>query len=175
MGTPSWFSISSVTISRRVGPLSLEVKQRKQVVKRARLEKNKEDETQPQEVSSEIGPHHPSSPFRSSQLPIYDVQKTKPARWLPKYDFLTHGSMCSHSFQLIKLVKNLRKPEVLYRFVINPHSFGQSIENLFYLSFLVKDGHCAVEPDPRQGGVLTICLSRCLSNLVVTDYVYRPH
>lgn len=149
-----------MTVCGRVGPLSLEIKQRKQVVKRARLEKNKEDETRPQEVSSEIGPHRPSSPLRSSQLPIYDVQKMKPARWLSKYDFLTYGSVCSHSFQLIKLVKNLREPEVLYRFVINPHSFGQSIENLFYLSFLVKDGHCAVQPDPRQGGVLTICLSK---------------
>lgn len=56
------------------------------MVKRARLEKNKENETRPQEVGSEIGRHRLSSPFHSSQLPIYNAQRTKLARWLFKYD-----------------------------------------------------------------------------------------
>ena len=29
-------------------------------------------------------------------------------------------------------------PVCLFQFIINPHSFGQTIENLFHLSFLVK-------------------------------------
>jgi len=33
----------------------------------------------------------------------------------------------------------------LFRFIINPNDFGQSVENLFYLSFLIRDGSCALQ------------------------------
>lgn len=36
-------------------------------------------------------------------------------------------------------------PVNLFRFVINPNDFAQSVENLFYLSFLIRDGECALE------------------------------
>ena len=38
----------------------------------------------------------------------------------------------------------------LFRFCINPESFGQSVENLFYVSFLVRDGTVGVSTDSRD-------------------------
>jgi len=35
----------------------------------------------------------------------------------------------------------------LFDFVINPQSFGQTVENLFYVSFLIKEGEVGIEMD----------------------------
>lgn len=38
-------------------------------------------------------------------------------------------------------------PVCLFEFIVNPHSFGQTIENLFHLSFLVRDGRAEISLD----------------------------
>lgn len=43
---------------------------------------------------------------------------------------------------------------LLFPFAINPKSFGQSVENLFYISFLIRDGNVAVSQD--RDGLITI-------------------
>ena len=48
-------------------------------------------------------------------------------------------------------------PVNLFRFVINPNDFAQSVENLFYLSFLIRDGECALEIE--EDGEPVICAS----------------
>ena len=37
-----------------------------------------------------------------------------------------------------------------FNFVMNPKSFGQSVENLFYVSFLIRDGLVGIGSDSRQ-------------------------
>lgn len=46
-------------------------------------------------------------------------------------------------------------PVNLFRFITNPHDFAQSVENLFYLSFLIRDGECALEIE--EDGEPVIC------------------
>lgn len=44
----------------------------------------------------------------------------------------------------------------LFRLIVNPRDFGQSVENLFYLSFLIRDGKCALD---FEDGEPLICAS----------------
>lgn len=51
----------------------------------------------------------------------------------------------------------------LFDFVVNPKSFGQTVENLFYVSFLIKEGTAGLEFDSRGMPVLRAAELRPLS------------
>ncbi|CAK4032923.1 Non-structural maintenance of chromosomes element 4 A [Lecanosticta acicola] len=44
---------------------------------------------------------------------------------------------------------------VLFDYVINPRSFGQTVENMFYISFLIKEGYAGIASDDDGMPVLT--------------------
>ncbi|KAF8210397.1 Nse4 C-terminal-domain-containing protein [Mycena galopus ATCC 62051] len=48
-------------------------------------------------------------------------------------------------------------PINLFTFVINPDDFAQSVENIFYLSFLIRDGKVALETQDDGQVVIYIC------------------
>ncbi|KAJ6500013.1 Nse4 C-terminal-domain-containing protein [Mycena vitilis] len=48
-------------------------------------------------------------------------------------------------------------PVNLFEFVINPDDFAQSVENIFYLSFLIRDGKVALETQEDGQVVIFIC------------------
>jgi len=49
-----------------------------------------------------------------------------------------------------------RQPINLFEFIINPESFGQTVENLFYLSFLIRDSKVNIDDESGQP-ILTLC------------------
>ncbi|KZT01901.1 uncharacterized protein LAESUDRAFT_730800 [Laetiporus sulphureus 93-53] len=51
---------------------------------------------------------------------------------------------------LEKILSNQPGPINLFKFIVNPNDFGQSVENLFYLSFLIRDGKCALEAEEGE-------------------------
>ncbi|KAJ7217930.1 Nse4 C-terminal-domain-containing protein [Mycena pura] len=48
-------------------------------------------------------------------------------------------------------------PINLFEFVINPDDFAQSVENIFYLSFLIRDGKVALETQDDGQVIIFIC------------------
>ncbi|KAI0349380.1 hypothetical protein OH77DRAFT_1432119 [Trametes cingulata] len=96
-----------------LGPLSIEPKKRN-AVKRAKLEKNKEDMKKPQEITED-------------DITRSENETTKNVATIERILMNTEGSVN------------------LFKFIVNPKDFGQSVENLFYLSFLIRDGKCALE------------------------------
>lgn len=56
------------------------------------------------------------------------------------------------------------QPINFFKFIINPESFGQTVENLFYLSFLIRDGKVSIDDDSGQP---VLCKYSNLKNLRV--------
>ncbi|KAF9650575.1 hypothetical protein BDM02DRAFT_3111832 [Thelephora ganbajun] len=44
----------------------------------------------------------------------------------------------------------------LFKFIINPNDFAQSVENLFYLSFLIRDGSCSLEVEKGEPVIFSV-------------------
>ncbi|KAG2142129.1 Nse4 C-terminal-domain-containing protein [Suillus cothurnatus] len=55
----------------------------------------------------------------------------------------------------LRMILQATGPLNLFRFFINPSHFGQSVENLYYLSFLFRDGLCALQLTDNNEPILS--------------------
>lgn len=56
----------------------------------------------------------------------------------------------------------------MFRFIINPDSFAQTVENMFYLSFLIRDGKVSIENETGEP-ILGMCFGFCLHSDAAGD------
>ncbi|KDQ21921.1 hypothetical protein BOTBODRAFT_123870 [Botryobasidium botryosum FD-172 SS1] len=111
-----------------LGPLAIEQKKRV-TAKRAKLEKNKEDEVRPQELNEK------------------DIQRSENE---------TSKNVENISKILDKWCEKHQKAN-LFELIVNPHDYGQTVENLFYLSFLIRDAKVTLEIEENKLPVVWTC------------------
>ena len=148
-----------------LGPLSVQKKVRKQTQRRERLQKR-----------------DPRDAIRPEELEVKDIERVENAN-------LT--TLCRNIYEQLGEELHRREQKAEEQFtddgtdetrlkicrdngilddgglpffdtVINPLSFGQSVENLFYISFLIRDGKMSVTTDSTGLPSLSKCPSRVL-------------
>ncbi|KXN85343.1 Non-structural maintenance of chromosome element 4 [Leucoagaricus sp. SymC.cos] len=78
-----------------------------------------------------------------------DVQATKPLD-VNKNDVEHSENETTKNVQIIRHVLETVGKVNFFRFVINPNDFAQSVENIFHLSFLIRDGRVAWEVEDSE-------------------------
>jgi hypothetical protein len=127
--------------SHLLGPLSVEKKVRAQTQRRARQTKTTAQEARPEALTREAGAaqdentltvicdrihRHISNHIDRAERAMYRMQDEglpiDEEAFVKKYRITGEGGPS------------------LFEYAINPHSFGETVENFFYISFLIKEG-----------------------------------
>lgn len=133
-----------------LGPLSLQKRVRAQVVRKAAFRPNNLKETRPEVLQAD------DITKSEAGLTTLCTQILKRLQKVQK-DAMNAVEAQGHEDMTDKEVAELMdrygmSPDggfAFFKFVINPHSFGQTVENMFYVSFLIRDGKVGVVMDDR--------------------------
>jgi len=136
-----------------LGPLSVEKKARTHTQRRARQAKDSgpAKEARPEALTKE---DFTQADENSLTKVCHNIRSRLEKHILEAERNLQRAGFTAEELQTERGKEMLRKHRLadngavpLFNFVVNPRSFGQTIENVFYISFLIKEGSVGVEHD----------------------------
>ncbi|KAL1726792.1 binding domain of Nse4/EID3 to Nse3-MAGE-domain-containing protein, partial [Schizophyllum commune] len=128
-----------------LGPLSIEAKKRGPI-KRAKLERNESDRKKPQEIREE-DIQRAENETTKNVIQLENILTDECQTRQEAQNRARHQEYANRPDEYDEEWDNLPGRVNLFEFVINPEDFAQSVENIFYLSFLIRDGKVAFEYD----------------------------
>lgn len=92
-------------------------------------------------------------PQRHEKL-VVNPQNTVRPKQLGDGDIIRQDNETTKNILSVHKILKKNSPINFWRLITNPESFSQTVENLFYVSFLIRDGTAAIN---RETGELVIC------------------
>ena len=143
-----------------LGPLSVQKKQRTQTQRRARQTRDTGREARPENLTSNDINQSSENDLKAVCSRLHtslDKHCKRAEEALERAGFTDLEQLKSERGKSV-----LRKNRItatggpnLLEYALDPRDFGQTVENLFRISFLIKEGTCGVEPD--EDGLPTLC------------------
>ncbi|SMQ49177.1 unnamed protein product [Zymoseptoria tritici ST99CH_1A5] len=137
-----------------LGPLSVEKKVRAMTQRRARNTKDTNSrEARPEALTREdLGQADENALTKVCDRIHTHLKQHIASAALARDRAMSRGGMQDQEAQEEFLKKHKISDEggpFLFEYAVNPQSFGQTVENLFYISFLIKEGYVGIKEDSK--------------------------